>query len=80
MIDPELKYCPQCRDEYRADISQCGVCGMELVSGEQFMAMGKSTEEKRAARKGDLTADDEVVNIQSGPLTDMRHLEDLLNA
>lgn len=78
MIDPELNYCPDCRDEYRADIERCGVCGMELVNGKQFMNMNKSNEEKRAARKGDLTPDDEVVNLQAGPLGDMRHLEDLL--
>ncbi len=80
MIDPELKYCPQCQDEYRPDISNCGVCGMELVSGEQFQDMNKSTAEKRAARKGDLSADDQLVNIQGGPLNDMRQLEELLNA
>ena len=78
MIDPDLKYCPKCRDEYRADICQCGVCGMELINGEQFIAMNKPMEEKRAARKGELTADDEVVNLQGGPLGEMRHLEELL--
>lgn len=80
MIDPELKYCPKCRDEYRPDINQCGVCGTELISGEQFQAMNRSTEEKRAARKGEITADDELVNIEGGPLNDMRMLEELLNA
>ena len=78
MIDPELNYCPNCRDEYRADISHCGVCGMELIGGEQFVAMGKDSEQKRANRKGDITADDKVVNLQAGPLGDMRHLEELL--
>lgn len=78
MIDPELNYCPECRDEYRSDITHCGVCGMELVNGEQFIAMNRSAEEKRAARKGELTADDELVNLKGGPLSDMRHLEQLL--
>ncbi len=80
MIDPELKYCPQCRDEYRPDISQCGVCGTTLLTGGQFMALHENKSEKRAQRKGDLTAADELVNIQGGPLTDMRHLEELLKA
>ncbi len=36
IIDPELKYCPQCRDEYRAEIVWCpacggGCCGADLV-------------------------------------------------
>jgi len=79
MIDPELKYCPHCRDEYRPDISLCGVCGMELITGTQFLAMHESSEGKRAARKGEITAADELVNIQGGPLSDMRHLEELLN-
>jgi len=80
MIDPELKYCPKCRDEYRADIECCAACQVTLLTGLELLAMENTGAAKRASRKGAITADDELVTIQAGPLTDMRILEELLEA
>ncbi len=80
MIDPELKYCPACRDEYRADIDRCGVCGRELVTGHEMAALATSGNTRRASRKGALTDDDEVVVIQKASLADIRVLQELLEA
>lgn len=80
MIDPELKYCPDCRDEYRADIERCGVCGRDLITGQEMMGLDESDQAKKANRKGALTDDDEVVVIQKAQLADIRILQDLLEA
>jgi len=80
MIDPELKYCPDCRDEYRADIERCGVCGRQLITGQEMLVMEESGTAKRASRKGALTEADEIVTIQKAPLADIRILQELLEA
>ena len=38
-IDPDLQYCPSCNDEYRAEIHVCAACGIDLLSGEQMLAL-----------------------------------------
>jgi len=78
MYDPELKYCPQCRDEYRADIVRCGVCGIELVSGVEMQTLAEGGQVKREHRQGGLTPEDDIVAIHKAPLRDIRQLEELL--
>ena len=48
--DPELKYCPVCDDEYRADIKMCAVCAVELISGLEKIAAEETLIQKKAAR------------------------------
>ena len=78
MIDPELKYCLKCQDEYRADVEICGVCGATLVAGTDVLKMEADRRQQLDSRGGELSADDEVVNIRRGPLSDIKHLEGLL--
>lgn len=80
MIDPELKYCPQCNDEYRAEIEQCAACEVLLITGAQRLESEKARQEQMATRKGELTPEDEVVVIERGSLHDLKRLEDLLAA
>ncbi len=75
MIDPELKYCLKCKDEYRADIVRCGVCGEELVLGGQVLAIEKAREERRAGRGGQLTEADDTVAIRKAPLAEVKALQ-----
>lgn len=75
MYDPELKYCPKCKDEYRADIENCAACGIELLTGEAMADYVNNSLKKRQSRKGDLTPDDDIVTIHKGTLADMRCLE-----
>lgn len=75
MYDPELKYCPQCRDEYRAEIEKCASCNLLLLSGQSMAEVMGQADQQRQARKGALTPDDELVTIHKGTLQELRYLE-----
>jgi len=77
-IEDELKYCPRCREEYRAEIETCADCGITLLTG---VAMKALLAEKQAARnKGDMEIkpDEELVDIRRGQLLQMKELQSLL--
>lgn len=78
MIDPDLKYCPQCEDEYRADIENCAVCKIPLITGRDKIAMREAQQRQLAQRKGALSPDEDIVTIHSASMQDMKHLEELL--
>ncbi|MGV1099058.1 zinc ribbon-containing (seleno)protein DG [Thiovibrio sp. JS02] len=80
MIDPELKYCPKCRDEYRADIIQCAHCAIPLIMGSEFRGIEQQRRSHLHNRKGALTPDDELIVIHQAGLADSRHLQALLEA
>ena len=79
MIDPDLKYCPECDDEYRAEIEKCGVCGIDLITGLQKIEMAEERQRKLESRTAELNPDDDLVALRRGPLSEMRHLADLLH-
>lgn len=79
MIDPDLKYCPKCNDEYRAEIEKCAVCDIELITGQQKIEMEEARRKRLESRTTELTPDDDLVQIQRGPLPDLRHLATLLD-
>ncbi|MBW2467496.1 MAG: hypothetical protein JRF02_09365 [Deltaproteobacteria bacterium] len=78
MIDPELKYCIQCNDEYRAEIEKCANCGIDLITGRQKIEMEEARQQKLGSRTAELSPDDDLVVIRRGPLSDMRHLAETL--
>lgn len=78
MIDPELKYCPKCNDEYRAEIVLCAACEATLLTGVELLARQRAGLVKRANRKGELRDDDELVSVRRGPLAEMRAYEQVL--
>ena len=78
MIEQDLQYCPRCRDEYRPEITRCAACAIPLISGAELLALDGAHHTSRAARKGALTPDDELVVIQQGSLADLKPLRDLL--
>jgi hypothetical protein len=79
MVDLDLKYCPQCNDEYRAEIEKCAVCGVDLLTGAQKIAMEEERRKKLEKRTAELSPDDDLVALRRGPLTEMRHLAALLD-
>jgi hypothetical protein len=80
MTDPDLKYCPECDDEYRAEIEICAACGIELITGLQRIEREEARQKKLAGRTGELDPDDDLVSIRGGPLPEMRHLAALMGA
>lgn len=74
-IDPDLKYCPQCNDEYRADIVICAACRVDLISGRDRLAMEQGRKQHLESRKGDLTPADDIVTIHGAPLNDVKRLQ-----
>jgi len=77
-IDPQLKYCPVCHDEYRSEIVMCAGCDVELITGDQFVEMNSSSAQDRNDRSMELSVNDELVHLRSGPLNDMKKLASLL--
>ena len=79
MFEQDLNYCPQCQDEYRADIERCPVCACDLLSGKEMVARAEKQRQKMADRLGELRPDDELVVVKRGPLAEMKVYEELLN-
>lgn len=77
-FDPELCYCPQCKDEYRAGIARCAACGVQLLSGSAMLVRHQEQINRFATRRGPLMEDDELIAIQKGPLGDLSRLQNLL--
>ncbi len=78
IIEPELKYCPSCNDEYRAEITTCAACNVELLTGVQMLELEQQKQQNKAARNMELSPDDEMVNIRKGPVMQMKELQILL--
>lgn len=77
MFDDELKYCPECRDEYRPEISQCAVCNVLLLTGLQMRAKfdtGDGTREKVAV----IAEGDTLIPLMRGRLLDLKQVKILL--
>ena len=76
MIDPDLKYCPRCGDEYRAEIERCAACAVSLLSGQELLK--RQGEDKKAATCRPLRPDDELVSIVKGPVVQMQTMQAVL--
>jgi hypothetical protein len=77
-IDQEMNYCPLCKDEYRSDISHCGVCKVPLINGREKLAQVREKHQALAKRSMQILPTDELVNIRKGPLKDMKTLQRVL--
>lgn len=76
--DPELKYCPVCDEEYRADIKMCAGCAVELIPGREKIVAEEELKQKKTVRSMQLSADDDLVNIRKGTLLEMKNLQQIL--
>jgi len=77
-IDPELKYCPQCNDEYRADITECASCSVELLSGTQMLEIEERKNSCCPSRSMDIHPDDELVDIRKGAVLEIKQAQAFL--
>lgn len=70
-IDPELKYCLHCQDEYRAEMEVCAICSKDLISG----ALLKKSLLEKTRVLCEITENDTVVTVRTGSLFDMKNLK-----
>ena len=73
-IDKELMYCPQCKDEYRAEIERCASCEVDLISGEQMLASTSSGPRVL----GTIGESDKLTSLQAGSLMEMKKIKGML--
>ncbi len=74
-IDPELKYCLDCGEEYRAEIRTCADCGRELLSGTEVLEIRERERRRKAGRSMELGPDDDLVPVQKGPVIQIKELQ-----
>ena len=79
MVEPDLKYCPECDDEYRAEIEKCAACGIDLITGVQKIERDEARRQKLENRTGEISPDDDLVTMRRGPLKEMQYLAELLS-
>jgi len=77
IIDPELNYCPSCREEYRADIASCADCGIALISGHQMRTLHGAG--ARPGRSMVIAEDEPVCTVRKGGLQAIKELQTYLH-
>ena len=77
-IEAELQYCPDCMDEYRAEITTCAACNIPLVSGKKILEVQQNPAREQAGRNMVISPDDELVSIRRGPLVQMKDFQSML--
>jgi len=78
MIDPEMKYCPKCRDEYMPHAQNCAACQIVLITGSELQQMEEQRNQRLAQRGGEITPEDDIVTIHRAVLAEIKVLEALL--
>jgi len=78
-IEPDLQYCPQCNDEYRAGILQCVSCEVDLLSGSEMLARMEQAN-GGSKRSMEITAEDELVDIVKGQIINIKNLQSMLKS
>jgi len=76
-IEPDLMYCPSCRDEYRAEIRTCVACGIDLINGVRMLELQAQDRQLRTERVA-IAPDEQLVDLRKGPLAEMKRLKDVL--
>lgn len=79
-IEEDLKYCPQCKEEYRSDIIQCADCATELITGKQLLTALKQKKDLKANRDMNIKPEDELVDVRKGPIRDIKQTQTLLES
>lgn len=77
-IEPDLKYCPQCHDEYRAEIQTCVSCNVALLTGVEMQALQDAQQQKIVSRSLEIRPEDPLTTIRKGPVMQMKQLQSYL--
>jgi len=79
-VEPDMQYCPQCQDEYRAGVVVCATCGVELISGVQMQELLDRKNKRTAGRATAITPEDELVDIIKGKIINVKSVQSLLSS
>ncbi len=79
-IDEDCNYCPQCGEAYRAEIKTCTACSIPLIPGSEKLTVLSKQETLPPENYTEISADDELVTIQSGKLGQLKPLQHILMA
>ena len=74
-IDPELQYCPQCQDEYRAGMVSCAACGVALLSGRQMLEIMEKKNNRAAGRSMKIGEEEQLVDILKGQIINIKQVQ-----
>lgn len=74
-IEPDLNYCPQCGDEYRADIHSCADCGLALISGRQLLVQQAERQAQQRSRSLVIDPDEPLLTARKGPVMQIKELQ-----
>ena len=77
-IDTDCNYCPKCEEEYRAEIETCAACSIRLMPGAEKLALLRRQEAVSHPSSMEISADDELVDLQTGKLIELKQLRHLL--
>lgn len=77
-IDIEMRYCPQCGDEYRPDIDQCVTCNVALIDGSQKLEAAKKQHQEFYSRSMEIGEDEPRAAIRGGKLRDLKPIQRML--
>lgn len=77
-VEPDLKYCPQCHDEYRADIEKCASCAVQLLTGSQILELEEQKNAQMANRCLEIQEHEELVDIRKGAVIEMKQVQAML--
>lgn len=77
-IDADCSFCPKCEQEYRAEIETCASCSIPLIPGSEKLLLLRRQEEGWQSHSMKISADDELLTLQTGKLMDLKQLQQLL--
>ena len=75
-IESDLKYCPRCGDEYRAEIATCAACRCDLLSGRQVLAALVRQAGAAAPAANPIRPGEPLVAVRKGPVLQIKQLRD----
>lgn len=77
-IDTDCNYCPKCEEEYRAEIDTCASCSVPLIPGSEKLENLTRQHAGVQSYSMEISADDELVTLQTGKLADLKSVQHLL--
>ncbi len=77
-IDPGMRYCLTCRDEYRPEVTTCATCGTTLINGAEMQARQLKHQSKLLARKGEIEPGEEIVTIMKAGIHEVKRIQQFL--